>query len=680
MITATGMGSGLDINGLVSQLVSAERAGTDLQLSRVGSKLNAKVSALGSLKSAMSSLQGSLASLNNLSSFDKRSATVSDSAALGVAAKAGAVPATYSLEVTQLASAHSLAGPAVAALDAPLGTGTLTFRFGTTDYEAASDSYDGFTLNPAGKTTTLTIDENNNTLSGLMQAINDADFGVSASIVHDGEGYRLLLASKASGAANALEISAADADGDDLDMAGLSRFAFNAGATNATQSKAASDALLSINGVPIKSASNTLSSTIANIELTLKQVTQAPVNVEIKEDSSAVTNALQAFINGYNGFVRSIKTLTAYDPTTNTAGTLIGDFSVRTIVSQVDAILRNEIGGLVGDFRSLADIGLSTDKDGQFVLDSAKFTAALKEAPANVRGLFATTARATDPGVAYGSAGEATQAGDYAVVIDALATAGRLAGGGVLPPDFSATPLVIDTDNRSLSLEVDGVPTGELLLTLGSYASPEELAAEIQARINGAANLVAAGVSVQVSHDAANQRFVIASTSVGDTSTVEIKATGTTSAATLGFAPGEGMPGTNVAGSIGGVAATGQGSTLTGAAGSAAAGLVLDITGNATGNRGTVNFTRGATAQLDALLGKLLGAESSLQTRIDSAKEQQAQLQERKEKMELRWEAVQKRYLAQFNALDTLMSRLNTTSSFLQTQLASLPGAVSNNS
>jgi flagellar hook-associated protein 2 len=677
MITATGLGSGLDINGLVKQLVDAERAGADLQLNRETSKLNTRLSAMGSLKGAIAGLQSSLAGLNVPDNFGKRSVTSSNSNAIAATVDNTAVPNTYSLEVSQLAKAHALASGAFADSDTTaIGTGTLTFRFGTTDYDAQGDVYNGFTLNPDSNITTITIDSSNNTLTGIMEAINAADFGVTASIVNDGSGYRLLLGGDKTGLKNSLEVSVEDADLDNTDSgasAGLSNFVFNAQATNLEETSAAANAVFKVNGLTVQSQENTATSAIPGMSLSLKEVTTSPVTLSVQTDTATAVSAFSTFIAGYNQFRTTVNTLTNYNAATKTAGTLLGDFTVRSVVSQVDNILRNEVSGVSGDYNSMAELGLKTNSSGGYVLDTNKFRDILAEDPQTVTRLFAALGVATDSEVSYASSTTSTQVGDYAVNISAAATSGKLAGAGVLPDFGLGGTLTIDADNDNFTLSVDGVSVGEITLTAGVYSSGAALATEIQSRINGAAAMIDAGKTVSVVYDADNDTLTINSTIFGNSSGVSISAVDTNTAAQLGFAVGNGTGGTDVAGTINGAAATGAGKLLTSTAGDAS-GLALLVSGTATGARGSVNFTRGVTDQLKLLLTQVLEAEGSLEKRIDNIEERKVLVEERRAKLEVKWKAVEARYMAQFNALDGLLSQLQSTSSFLTTQLANLPG------
>lgn len=679
-LSVTGLGSGLDVGALVKQLVDAERAGPDLQIARESAKVNTKLSAMGSIKGAIASFQNSLNGLNVLANYGKRSVTSSNASAVSATVDNKAVPNSYTMEVSQLAKAHALAGPAFPDSDTtPVGTGTLTFRWGTTNYDADTDTYDSFALNPDSNITTLEIDGSNNTLEGIMNAINEADFGVTASIVNDGSGYRLLMTSEKTGGKNSLEISATDGDGNDIDVgaaAGLSNFAFNASATNMTQTNAAANAVFKVNGLTVQSQDNTTSTAIPGVTLTLKDTTTSALTLKVEADTSAAVSAFNSFIAGYNNFRTTVNTLTNYNAATKSAGALLGDFTVRSIVTQVEGILRNDVAGTNGDYTSMAAIGLKTNSNGTYTLDTAKFKEILTEQPETVSKLFAALGVPTDSGISYHSSTKNTEVGSYAVNITTAATAANLSSADVLPDFAGGGTLTIDADNDELSLEIDGVDIGAITLTQGEYSSGADLAAELQARINGAKAMVDAGKTVSVGYDALNGRLTIQSTIYGNTSQINVTAVDTNTAATLGFTVVDGEPGVDVAGTINGKAASGAGQLLTAseATDNGAEGLALTVTGSATGARGDVSFTRGVTDQLKLLLGKMLESEGALEKRIDNYEDRQALIEEKRAKLETKMKAIELRYSKQFNALDGLLSSLQSTSAYLQTQLASLPG------
>lgn len=674
MITATGLGSGLDISGLVDQLVAAERAGSDLQLSRQKSRYTAKFSALGSLKSALSTMQGSLSSINNLANYNKNFATSSDNATLGVTVGSAAVANSYNIDVDQLASSHSLASGVFADADeTAIGTGTLTIRFGTTDYDEGTTTYNGFTLNPDKSAATIDIDSSNNTLEGVMQAINDADIGVSASIVNDGTGFRLLMRSDDTGASNSIEIAVADDDANNTDANGLSRLAFNASADHMLQTAAAEDALFKINGLSVSNPTNSVDSAIPGVTLNLKKVSSSPVTLTVAEDTDAITRGIESFVAGYNKFASTANALSAYDAENDVPSALVGDFTLRSIEGQLNNILRTTPAGYSGSISSLAELGITTTSSGTLEFDKSKFTAVWEENPKDVKKMFAAFADPEDADIGFNSASDTTVVGNYAVEVTTLASYGYHTGSSVLPNFGGGGTVDIDADNDNLTLEIDGIDIGEITLTNGTYSSGVDLAGELQAQINGTTAMRDADKTVAVSYDSGSNSFTITSNVLGSTSAVNVLAVDTNTAAELGFSVASGVDGLDVEGTIGGVAANGAGNVLIAGTGTDAEGLSLTIDGTTTGSRGNVSFTRGVTNQFDQLLEQLLAEEGALAERIDSYQDRLDEVEERREELELRWEKVRARYTTQFNALDTLMSQLQSTSSYLEGQLANLP-------
>jgi len=404
MITAAGVGSGLDIESLVTQLIAAERAPVENRILRRDAQITAELSAFGTFKSALSTFQNNLGDLNVLSNFGRRTGVSSDADILEATSNGTAVSGSYDVSVTQLAKSHSLASGAYSASDDVVGTGTLTIRFGTTDYtppDPGPEAYNSFTVNPERGVATITLDSSNNTLEGVRDAITATNIGVNATIVNDGSGFRLLLSSDQTGLENSIEIAVDDTgDGNSLDDAGLSRLAFNADATNLAQTVAAQDASFTVNGLSISTPENVASGVIEGIDLTLKAVTGAsPVTVSVDEDVDALKEIVTTFVNGFNGFVQTTNALTAFDVASGTSAPLQGDFSVRSIVGQVRQVLTNAVEGFDGPFSNLSELGISTQLDGTLAIDDAQLTSVLTENYDDVVGLFAAVGLPSDSSV-----------------------------------------------------------------------------------------------------------------------------------------------------------------------------------------------------------------------------------------------------------------------------------------
>lgn len=678
MITVSGIGSGLDIESLVTQLVAAEREPTENRLLRQDAQLTSELSAFGIFKGALSSFQVGMTALNTLSNYGQRSATSSDEDIATVSASGAASVGSYNLSVTQLSSTHSLASGGYSSVADTVGEGVLTLRFGTTDYtppDPGPESYNSFTVNPDRGIATITIDSSNNTLEGVRDAINDAEIGVSATIVNDGSAFRLLLNSEESGAENSIEISVADSgDGNDTDAAGLSALAFNSGAVNLSQTVAAQDAVFSVNGLSITSASNTVSGVLDGVDIELKGLTSAtPIAISVSEDKAGIKQSINDFVDAYNQFITTANSVTSFDATSRVAAPLQGDFSVRSIVGQLRQVLANEVEGLNGPFSSLSEIGITTSADGSLQLNESQLDTALNESFDEIAGLFSAVGYPTDPGIDFLGSSEATVVGSYAVEITQLASQGQLAGEVPLglPLIGAGYPLTIDADNDNFTIKVDNVTSASLSITQGTYADGESLAAELQARINGDSTLAAAGARVNVTYN--TDHFEITSEEYGSGSNLEIIAVDTNTTAQLGFSVGAGTGGVDVAGSIGGVPALGTGQTLTGAANTGAEGMRLFVDGGALGARGTIDFSRGVSDQLNSLLTNFLQEDGILDARTDGIENRVGEIEDAREVLDRRMETLEISLRARFTVLDTLLSQLQNTSNFLTQQLASLP-------
>ncbi|MFT4767505.1 MAG: flagellar hook-associated protein 2 [Glaciecola sp.] len=680
MVAATGIGSGLDIEGLVTSLVNAEGVPAQNRLVQQETKLTSELSAFGTLQGVLAGLQSSVNTLTQQSTFDQRSATSSNSAAVSVSASADAAASNYQLQIDQLAQAQSLASGSFASLTDTVGEGTLTFRFGTTDYTPAVDptpaSYNGFTLNADRASASITIDSSNNSLQGLSDAINDADIGVAAAIVNDGTGFRLLLSSDQTGAANSLEVQVDDTgDTIDTDDAGLSRLAFNASADNLEQTVAGQSAAFSINGLALTSESNSVANVIDGVSITLRDTTDTAATLSISENTSAVRSAIEGFVAAYNGFVTTANNLTAFNAETGASAPLQGDFTARSVINQVRSALTASADGFNGPFSTLAELGVTTQANGTLTINDSTLNAALADNFDSVAGVFAQVGSIADSSISFEGATASTVVGSYAVNITQLATQGNLAGTAITDPGVSA--VVLNGTNNSFSLTVNGTASANISLTEGTYNSAEALAAEIQSRINGDSALSEAGINVSVAFNASFE-LQITSTSYGSESSVAVNSNTTTA---LGLAGAAATTGVDVAGTIGGLAATGIGQLLSAASGSNAEGVRLTVSGGALGSRGDIEVSNGIGIALNGLLGGLTQTNGLLDLRTDGLQSGVDRISDDRDALDRRLEALEARYRRQFNALDTLLANLQSTGSFITQQLANIPipGANSNN-
>lgn len=654
-LSSSGIGSGLDVNSIVSQLIALERRPLTVLATREA-KLQAQLSAYGSLKGALSSFQSAVATLANPAKFTAITANLADATVATATASSAAVAGSYSVEVQTLAQAHKLKSAPFAATSSTVGSGSLTIQFGT--YSGGA-----FTLNPDKAAATITINSSQSSLTGVRDAINAANAGVSASIVNDGGGNRLVIASKDSGIANALKITVADDDLAHTDNAGLSQLVYNAatgGTTNLTQTVAAQNATVVIDGISISKASNTLTDAIEGVTLNLlKANTPSATTLTLARDTAGVQAAVQSFVKAYNDLNKTVTDLSKYDAANKRASTLTGDATVRSVQTQLRGVLNTPLTATGGGLTALSDIGITFQKDGTLKLDSSKLNTVLSDSTKDVSTLFAAVGKPTDSLVSFVSSTADTKNGAYLLSVSQLATQGKATGGvaATLAP-------VVTGSNDTLNLTVDGV-AASVTLAAGTYTAAA-LAAELQSKINGVVALSSAGIGVTVTQSAGV--LSVTSSRYGSASTVVI--TGGTAKTDL-FGTQTETTGVNVAGNIGGVTATGLGQTLTGTGDGS--GLVLKVTGGATGARGTVNFARGYAYELDKLAGKILENNSLVDGRTDGINASIKDIGTQRVALERRLEGVEKRYRAQFTALDLVISNLSKTSSFLTQQLDNLP-------
>lgn len=671
-IQSMGAGSGLDLASIVTNIVTAQRQPTENLFNFKESTLQAKLSAYGTLKSALSSFQESLGGLSTISAFQSISASSSNTDVLTIETGSKAAPGAYDVDVTTLAQANTLTSATFTNKTDIVGTGTLTFKFGTTDYDVATDTYNSFTQNANQATQSVTIDSSNNTLEGIRDAINNADIGVAASVINNGSGYQLAFVSSKTGAENSMQITVADAgDGNDTDTLGLSSLAFNDSATNLTQATAAVDAALTINGISITSPTNTVSEAVEGVTMTLQATGSAKLS--LSQNQGSAKSSVESFVDSYNSVIDTINQLTRFNADTEEAAALLGDAAVRSILFNMRSIISDAVPGISGRYNTLSAIGITTDSStGKLTVDDTVLQEALDNDFDSVAKLFAVEGAPSDSLISFGGNSDATQEGTYSVNITTLATQGLYVGSAAASGAPSAIVITAGS-NDTFSVKIDGVQASTVTLSAGTY-SGDDLASELQSRINGDGELQDNGVTVTVAFNKnGNNEFSILSNRYGSVSKVESVAG--TAISTLGLSTADALlsaDGVDVAGSIGGVAATGSGRVLTG--GGDADGLKIEIRGGSTGNRGDVVFTRGIADKLGTLLSGFLDENNIIDARVDGVQNRIDDINDQRERFALRMDALEQRLRAQFNAMDGLVAQLRGTSDFLSQQLANLNG------
>ena len=233
-------------------------------------------------------------------------------------------------------------------------------------------------------------------LEGIRNAVNQAKIGVNASIINDGSGYRLVFTSEQSGKANSLRILTTDADTTNTNASGLSQLSYDPTKTagtgkNLSETVAAQNAELKIDGLSISASTNTITTAIEGVSLNLKAVSDGEKSqVVVASDDATLKARVNAFVNAYNTFLGEFKTLTAYDPATKKTGTLNGDAGLRSIDLQMRRIISSSVPYLnQSNYHSLADIGISTTSTGVLKLDATKLDKVIEKDPSAIGKLFA---------------------------------------------------------------------------------------------------------------------------------------------------------------------------------------------------------------------------------------------------------------------------------------------------
>ena len=430
--------------------------------------------------------------------------------------------------------------------------------------------------------------------------------------------------------------------------------------------------------IEITSASNRVTTAIPGVTISLVSAdpTKA-VTLEIAPDKEGVKNRITSLVANFNGAVDYITARSGYDSTTKTAGLLLGNTTMIRLQGALRATALASVTG-TATYDSLLALGVSINDSGSLTIDQAALQAALDGSPDDVATIFKTTGASTNSKISLvssSSSSKETTIG-YDVDITQAATRGKLTGTSIADP--AVTPLVIDSTNNQLIVDINGTTSGILELTQKTYASGAELAQEIQSKISQDDYLDGKTVSVRFVDQGATGYFEITSGLYGATSSVSIGEPANNAATVLGLTGGTASAGTDVAGTIGGEAATGSGQFLTGNSSNAnTANLKLRVTLSAAelvdGAEGTLTLTKGVGAKVTDLLknvtdgvdGLLAAKQKTAQTQIDDATERIAE-------MEKTFETRRQRLVDKFTAMEKTLAVMQQQSSYLGLQLNAL--------
>lgn len=381
-VSSLGVGSGVDLNTLLSKLVSLERLPID-QLDAKKATHNSQLSAFGRIESAAEKLATAAKAIGSASAFKGFTATVADTDYASATATSYAGPGSFTLKVNQLAQANKLQS----AVNPTVAAGTLTIELGnisTGSFVAKSG------------TSPVAVNFTGTTIEELRAAINDADAGVTATIVNGAAGKHLVVSSDETGVENTIKLTGAS---------GLAGFTYDPITPSAafTAKAAAQDAKAYVDGVLVTSATNTLSEAMTGVSITLKKahdplVATDATTLTVGSDTDGMNDRVQDFVTAWNDLNTLLKEVTKYDTANKKASVLTGDGSVAGIARQLRDVLFSSPAGASSEYSTLASLGISLQSDGSMKLDESILSTAIA---ANLEAV-------TDTVTAFGAAFQTT--------------------------------------------------------------------------------------------------------------------------------------------------------------------------------------------------------------------------------------------------------------------------------
>jgi len=636
-ISFDGLATGINTTDTVDKLIEVESRPKILKEAEKV-RLENQLSTWQNINTNLLDLREKAQTLWKSSTWNTVSASSSDTSVLTADTTSSAKTGSYTIEVVNLAQNHQVASQSYASDISTVGTGTLDIDVGS---ESAS----------------ITVDSTNNTLTGIADAINQADVGATASVINDGSGYRLIVVSDESGTDNAITMTPSG---------GVSLVFSDMQAAEDAEIKLGSGA----GAITITSSSNEVEDVIEGVTLNLVSESATPVTLNLTRDAADVEEDINAFIESYNTAMGLINQQFDLDANTGEAGILMGDRTLLSIQTYIQGLVVGSVA-TNGTYTSLANIGIEVNDDGSLSFDSDEFSTAIDTDYESVEALFRTTGRTGHSKISYVYAGyssvEPTSAGYDVEITQAAEQAAFTAGSSV-------GSLTIDSTNDSLTLELDEGGSFSISITQATYASYDDLAEEIQNKINAASpNGEEAAVS------ASGGVLTITSQKYGSSS--QVRLVSGNGLANLGFNADDEDVGVDVEGTINGESATGSGQLLRGDDGNANTDgiqLKIELTADDLVSAGgsvttDFHFAKGITARMNEylqgltmpLVGTLDVKETSLGDSIQAA-------QDRIDELEERLAAKRESLLEQFYRMEKAVGEFNSQSNYLINALGSL--------
>jgi flagellar hook-associated protein 2 len=653
-----GLVSGIDTQTIIDGLLKIQKQQVDRFTLRK-QEIQQKQSAFRGIEARLLTLRGDVGKLSRAQNnpISKQLVKVSDETAISATASDSAVAGVYRIKVESTARAHQVASQGFTDADAEITKGTLDLRTGS------------------GTVKTITIDDGNNTLSGLVTAINSSGAGISASVIRDASGgsspYRLLLTSSETGTENAISVTNNLAAG--AGAAVKPELDFN----NPVQ--AAADAEITIGSgagaISVASASNHFEDVIAGVDFDLLQVDSGDeLTLTVRRDVDGAVDAVESFVKSFNDTLQYVDDQSRFNVEANVGGLLLGNRTATSIQQKLRSTILNVVPGVNTSANRLSAIGITVTDNGRLQLNSSKLRSVLEGqdstvSAADVKRLFALDGVSDNSGVSFvlGSSRTKSSATPYGVDITQAAERAEITAGSAL-----AASTVITAANRELELTVDGAST-TVTLAEGTYTR-QQLADHLQSVINGNTDLKGRQVRVGLESD----KLVISSESYGKSSEILIESG--TALTDLGLTSGLNDIGQDVAGSfiVNGKAeaATGRGRVLSGNSdneNTADLQVRVSLTSSqiVSGVESEITVTSGVGASLDNLLAEFLDTENGIVSNADDGFSDQIDgIQKSLDRQQATFDRQQAALLKQFTALESALSNLKSTSSFVSSQLA----------
>jgi len=365
-ISSPGVGSGLDVKSIVSQLVALERQPID-KLQREKATTEAKLSSFGLLQSYTNNLRDAAKKLALPSTWTASTATSSDTQTVSASTTGTVSQGNFSITVSHLARAQSLASPTPT--PSTFGAGTLTLQLG----KWSGSGPPSFAPKSGASAVPLSI-ASGDTLSTVRDKINSADAGVRASIVNDGAGARLVIRSQSTGEVNAVKITASG----DASLDNLAYSPDEASTGAMTETSSAKDLSATINGLSVTDPSNTLTNAVEGVTLAVKQTTTVPVEVSVGPDNASMRKSVDDFTKAFNELNGYINEQTKFDPEKKVAGKLQGESATRSLQGQLRSLLQ-AVSGASASYPSMSSLGVELQRDGSLRVNDTKFNAAVAD-------------------------------------------------------------------------------------------------------------------------------------------------------------------------------------------------------------------------------------------------------------------------------------------------------------